>query len=136
MLFILTSIAFVKQLIKLPDTYPHVGLLAYPVPLLWAFAAWVGTGGLLIFVGLLLVGPYLRIGRGLEKAGLWLALTSWSTIALVDAWQSPSVVLEWGTYLTLVVGCSLRLYALHKIEHAVQVATDTDAPENGLDSER
>lgn len=135
LLFITTSLSMVQTLVDLPAAYPHLGLLALPAWLLWAWCASIGIGGLLILLGLV-VGPYLRIGRGIEKAGLWLAATSWFSVFLADAWTDFHRPFSWLTYLTVVLGCVLRLAALRRIERAVQVVTDTDAPENGLDSDR
>ena len=129
-LFVITAVNLAWQLVHLPPAYPHVGLMAYPRWLLWAWSGWVGTGGLGMFVGLLLVGPYLRMGRGIEKAGLWLALTGWSTIALADVWEDFSKPLEWMSYLCIVAGCVLRIVALHRVEHAVQVAAERDLSDN------
>lgn len=136
-LFIITALHLAQTLLSLPAQHPHVGLMAYPLWLLWAWAAWVFGGGLGMFVGLVLVGPFLRMGRGIEKAGLWLALTGWSTIALADIvedWRSP---LEWGAYVAIVLGCVLRVVALHKIERAVAVVNARNLSDNeGEDVDR
>lgn len=136
-LFVITAVSLAKSLLHLPPAYPHVGLMAYPLWLLWMWSGWVGVGGLGMFVGLLLVGPYLRMGRGIEKAGLWLALTGWSTIALADVWEDFSRPLEWCAYLAIVFGCVLRVIALHKLERVAAIVSEHDTPDNeGEDRDR
>lgn len=134
LLFIVTSISFVKSLLALPAAYPHVGILVLPMWLLWFVAFSVGTGGALIVLGLV-VGPYLRFGRGMENAGLWLAGSGWLVVWIADCVSEPSHFGSWAVYLCICIGVGLRLFALHRLEHAVAVAASvvnkTDVDDDG-----
>lgn len=121
-LFVLTAINFGQQLIHLPKAYPHVGLLELPVWLLWIWGAMVFVGGVFMFAGTV-VGPYLRLHRGVEKAGLWLAGMAWLTLGASDIVVEPHTPFAWLTYFSVCLGCGLRLYALHRIEKALEVAS-------------
>lgn len=135
MVFVITSLWLVKQLLQLPPVYPHAGLMDYPLWFLWMIAAWVGTGGLFIFLGLVAWGSFKRMGRGFERAGLYLAGTGWLTVAWAD-WRTEHIAWGvWGIYLAIALSVGLRLTALRKLERAVKVANDTDAPDNGVGEE-
>lgn len=121
LLFIITALNLAHQLITIPQPWPHIGLAIYPFWLLWTWAGTVLGGGVSIATGLL-IGPYLRVGRGIEKAGVWLAATSWLTIAMADFVSDPHDIYGWLTYAAIVLSCALRLVALHKIERALAVA--------------
>lgn len=116
-MFINAGVATARVLTQLDDVYPRVGLLALPVPLLWGWVVAATVGGLLIAGGLA-YGFTKRLGRAAESAGLWLAGTSWASVAIVQAFLAPGSPQLWLQYVAITLGCGLRLRSLRRVEHA------------------
>lgn len=102
---------------------------ALPAPLVAAWAFALGIGGPLIITGLVWSSSG-TTGRGLERAGLNLVGSAWTTYAItIIAVTSQVGIISVGQSVMIVIACILRLIELRKVENAVAKISVTLRPE-------
>jgi hypothetical protein len=101
----------------------HIGQAKSAINILpnWLILAWAGlnlAGGLAMIVGVTWRGDQ-AFGRGIEKAGLWLIISAWSTYALTIAYISLQLYLGILFGLTIALSCLGRIIALNRLSKAM-----------------
>lgn len=97
---------------------PKSAILSLPT---WLVLTWSGlllVGGSLINLGVTWRGDQ-AYGRGIERAGLWLAIAAWSTYAITVAFISLSAYLGIAFGLTIALSCLGRIVALNRLGRAM-----------------
>lgn len=96
-------------------------VLLGPIVIGWALA--LGLGGVAIITGLVWSGSGV-LSRGIERAGLILILSAWSSYGLAMAFLAPSgTILSVLQAIAICSGCIGRIVALYRVDRAVRSFT-------------
>lgn len=114
-LSILAAWSIAHILITHPETLrtARSGFLSLPPTLLWIWCIWGAIGSLLLLAAFV-SAVFSNHGRIVETAGLWLIGSNWLSAGVSAFIFQSSDWVEYVYYLTIALGCAIRLSALHQ----------------------
>lgn len=109
---------------------PSKSLDSMPTIVVWLFALFLVTGGVLALLGLNWPGEDVSTGWALERFGWLLSFGGFTVYTISVCWHYPGSIFSWLVPGVIAIGCLLRFRSLVLIERSVRraVAEVKDLP--------